>query len=187
MRVPLGHLSSVVVDNRTRNTENRIPFLSTVTRKTDIFTLRPIYYLICWLRHRIPPVPVRDGEEPSKENRTLRMNMLDVKQGLPWADAGGPARGWAGPRRSTRHGPSLSYLVGSGPAQPIRFSDNTPRPGPAWQYFRGWAAARPGLSKFNFSRPGPARPMTFAAGLMRQGLCMGRSAIYVALWADPRI
>ena len=110
-------------------------------------------------------------------------------QGLSWADAGGPARGWAGPGRPARSGhqflilwaaawpgPSNFNLVGRGPARPVEFSEDGPRPGPAHQIFRGWAAARPSPShsqKFTArpgrsfspkSRPGPARPITWQRG-----------------------
>ena len=120
-----------------------------------------------------------------------------VFQGLSWADAGGPARGWTGPGRPARPGPSIFYmmarglarpikfnLVGRGPARPVKFSKGGPRPDPAHQIFRGLAAARPSPSHFQeftarpiiFSkvsaRPGPAHHM--AARPMRHGLYMGR-------------
>ena len=63
-------------------------------------------------------------------------------QGLSWANACVPARGWAGPSR-----------------RPINFFYNGRRPGPACQIFRGWAAARPGPSNFGRTGRGPARPI----------------------------
>ena len=56
-------------------------------------------------------------------------------QGLSWTDAGGAARGWAGPGRPAPPGPSFFHVVGRGPARPIKFFFVGPRPGPAHLYF----------------------------------------------------
>ena len=98
--------------------------------------------------------------------------------GLSWADAGGPARGWAGPGRAfnflydgPRPGPAHQFLIwwaaagpgpsnlqrmGRGPARPIKISEDGPRSGPAHHIF-------------NFSRPGPARTIKFSKVLARPG------------------
>ena len=110
--------------------------------------------------------------------------LIQFYQGLSWADAGGPARGWAGLGRPARPDPPIFYMMGRGPARPAKFSEDGPRPGPAHQFFRGWAAARPSPSHFQkfkarpiiFSnvsaRPGPAHHM--AARPMKHGLYIGR-------------
>ena len=91
---------------------------------------------------------------------------------MSWDDAGGPARGWAGPERQARPGPPMFDMMGRGPARPIKnlnfvgrglarpvkFSEDGPRPGPDHQIFRGWAAVGPSpshLKKFT-AWPGPA-------------------------------
>ena len=53
-------------------------------------------------------------------------------QGLSWADAGGPARGWAGP------------------AQLVKFSEDGPRPDPAHHIFK---YSRPGPARHMAARP----------------------------------
>ena len=93
-------------------------------------------------------------------------------QGLSWANAGGPGRGWAGPGR-----PIILLYDGlhRGPAQPVKI-------------FRGWAAARPGPSIFQTMGRGPAQPILkhlrpgpahhMAARPMKHGLYMGRPMCY---------
>ena len=87
-------------------------------------------------------------QQAPPEGRWRRKN-----QGLSWADAGGPARGWAGPGRSAR--PTNFDKMGRGPARPIKFSEDGPRPGPAHHIFKN---SRPGPAHHFFKRLGPARP-----------------------------
>ena len=82
-------------------------------------------------------------------------------QGLSWADAGGPARGWAGPGRPARPCPPIFEMMGRDPARPVKFSEDGPRPGPAHHIFKN---SRPGPSFFQTSRPGPVRPITWRRG-----------------------
>ena len=116
-----------------------------------------------------------------KRHFSLKVN----NQGLSWADAGGPARGWLGPARPARPGPSILYLMGRGPARPIKFylvgldparpvkfSEDGPRPGPVNQRFRGWAAARPGPAHYMAARP------------MKHGLYIGRPDNFVGRPVD---
>ena len=83
-----------------------------------------------------------------------------------------------------RAGPSFLYMMGRGPARPIKFSFSGPRPGPAHQNFRRWAAARPSPSHFQKfkARPDPTHHM--AARPMRHGLYMGRPDNYVGRPVD---
>ena len=57
--------------------------------------------------------------------------------------------------------PSHFHMMGRGPPQPIKFSDDGPRPGPVHHISIRWAVARPDPSNFQNSRPGPARPTNF--------------------------
>ena len=106
-------------------------------------------------------------QQAPPEGRWRRKN-----QGLSWADAGGPARGWAGPGRSAR--PTNFDKMGRGPARPIKFSEDGPRPGPAHHIFKNsWPGpARPIIFLNVPARAGPAHHM--AARPMKYGLYMGR-------------
>ena len=59
-------------------------------------------------------------------------------KGTSGTDAGGPARGWAGPGR------------------PMNVSNDWPRLGPLHQVFISWATARPGLTTVHLTGRGPA-------------------------------
>ena len=72
-----------------------------------------------------------------------------------------------GPRPGPAH--QIFYMMGRGPARPIKLLDDGPRPGPAHQVSTRWAAARPGPSNFFNSRPGPARPTKFSKFSARPG------------------
>ena len=85
-------------------------------------------------------------------------------QGLSWADAGGPARGWAGPDRPARPGPPVFDMMGRGPARPINFLEDGPRPGPTHHIKKKTGPARPGPSFYQKSRPRPARSITWQRG-----------------------
>ena len=80
----------------------------------------------------------------SRERGKSGNKFFDKNQGLSWADAGGPARGWAGPGRPARPGPSKKKNDG-------------PRPGPAHQILIWWVAAQPGPSSFQRMGRGPVR------------------------------
>ena len=82
---------------------------------------------------------------------------------MSWADAGGPARGWAGPGRTVGPDPSIFDMMGRGRVRPINFSEDGSRPSPAHHIFKN-------------SRPGPAHHM--AARPMKHGLYMGRPDNY---------
>ena len=82
-----------------------------------------------------------------------------------------------GQKSTACHGPTLVgrpinfYMMGRGPAWPVKFSENWPRPGPAHHIFRGWAAARPSPSHFQQipARPGPAHQVFKSLGPARPG------------------
>ena len=132
--------------------------------------------LLCYGCHTIA---IRTYDRP--ENPSISPYLC---QGLSWADAGGPARGWAGPGPPARPGPPIVDMMGRGPARAVKFSEDGPRPGPAHQIFRGWATARPSPSHFQkfTARPGPAHHM--AARPMKHGLYMGRPDNYVGRPVD---
>ena len=129
---------------------------------------------------------------PRRECIAKRLPTPKARRGklLPWADAGGPARGWTRPinirydglRPDPAH--QIFNLVGRGPTRPVKFSEDGPRPDPAHQIFRGWAAARPSPSLFQkiTVRPGPAHHM--AARPIKHGLYMGRPDNYVGRPVD---
>ena len=122
--------------------------------------------------------------------------LIQFYQGLSWADAGGPARGWAGLGRPARPDPPIFYMMGRGPARPAKFSEDGPRPGPAHQFFRGWATDRPSPSRFQTftarpgladhflfqSPPGRARPITWQQGPWDTGCVWAGTTI---TWAGP--
>ena len=69
-------------------------------------------------------------------------------KGSSWAEAGGLAWGWVGPRRPAWPGPPF-------------LCHHRPRPGPVDPLLIRWAAARPGTSTFRSIGRGPARPTIF--------------------------
>ena len=69
-------------------------------------TLKKVTFISTWLAQK----------QQNRQSQTRTEN-----QGLSWADGGGPARGWAGPGRPPRHGPSVFDMMGRGPSRSIKF------------------------------------------------------------------
>ena len=65
------------------------------------------------------------------------------------------ARGWAGPGRPGRAGPSMLDVMGRGSVRPVNFSEDGPRPGPVHHIKK---QSRPGPAYHVFKSLGPAWP-----------------------------